>query len=739
MLIIRLLIAIFALAAAALLGLYWFAPAIATHVATEQLKHSDVELSVLRIDELAPVRVRLGSVELVTAGLDIKASGLSAVLVDETDWVVAADDIRVELVPGESSGPASTIGDVLTMVEESLGILPKVGHIDQLQYCQPGTCVDASLSWYRESDALSARIFFPAYNIWVVLTKQTGWQVVVFGELPQGTLLAELILSPVGGVLEVVNNVWLKPGEMANIPAGVALGKLSLTGVTRVPLSALPDELISDLVSTNDVTLLADVSYQDEQLSVMSAGEFQFGVGYQDQDVAVSLLSLPEVAVKLKNVGNGVVTAAGDNHCEFSLGLAGLDCDLNNISSSWDIQNEYGKFAADINASTISLVLEQNVPLVKAQVSTAVFDLEQGQSLIEGRANVRVTDQEASIKFNTGKLLGADLRLNANYQVAPGTGSANFSWSASKVGLGNVVKYGARKANVEKSLRDLARAVAGGFDISSTLKFTLGDEFTLVHDSEVQLTDFRLNYDGYILNDGYLAMTATGWPRLDIHTSMSGGSLNVGLPITNIKGAGNLKLDAETSNFDFVSENLSLEVLGGRVLGHDVKFDSATGLGSGVFALDRLLVKDMLALQEQKIDGTGVLSGSVPVQFKDGKVSVSEAFVAALAPGGYIRYLAEPSVRALAKTNPGVAVVLDAMEDFQYHSLQASVDYLPDGKMLAKTSVKGANPNYQGGRQVHLNLSLEENILVLLRSLRLGSDIAEKVSEKRGTKGRTKN
>jgi hypothetical protein len=117
-----------------------------------------------------------------------------------------------------------------------------------------------------------------------------------------------------------------------------------------------------------------------------------------------------------------------------------------------------------------------------------------------------------------------------------------------------------------------------------------------------------------------------------------------------------------------------------------------------------------------------------------GILSVSGASIKAQSPGGYLRYQPNAAVRLLGNQNQGLSVVLDAMDNFQYHTLAAAVDYSPEGIMTARTSIKGANPQYQNGREVFLNLNLEENILKLLESLRLGSEMAEKIGEK-ATKG----
>ena len=72
-------------------------------------------------------------------------------------------------------------------------------------------------------------------------------------------------------------------------------------------------------------------------------------------------------------------------------------------------------------------------------------------------------------------------------------------------------------------------------------------------------------------------------------------------------------------------------------------------------------------------------------------------------------------------------IVLDTLSDFQYHNLAVTLDYSPTGDLTAKTALQGHNPNFEQGREIHFNLSIEENIGTLLESLRMGDTVEKKV------------
>ena len=58
-----------------------------------------------------------------------------------------------------------------------------------------------------------------------------------------------------------------------------------------------------------------------------------------------------------------------------------------------------------------------------------------------------------------------------------------------------------------------------------------------------------------------------------------------------------------------------------------------------------------------------------------------------------------------------------ALSNLQFEQLDADITLNEEGVMFFSTSVLGSNPDYQDGRQVKLNLTLENNLLSLLQSL----------------------
>ena len=142
-------------------------------------------------------------------------------------------------------------------------------------------------------------------------------------------------------------------------------------------------------------------------------------------------------------------------------------------------------------------------------------------------------------------------------------------------------------------------------------------------------------------------------------------------------------------------------------------------------ALQGLELAELLALlDDPALAGTGVLDGALPLSLDGDAVTVEDGRLAARPPGGRLRYAADPSLRARL-SQPGVTLALDALRDFRYERLALDADYGRDGTLVLDVRLEGANPDLEGGRPVHFNLSVTQNLPVLLQSLRLSQNIGE--------------
>jgi hypothetical protein len=134
------------------------------------------------------------------------------------------------------------------------------------------------------------------------------------------------------------------------------------------------------------------------------------------------------------------------------------------------------------------------------------------------------------------------------------------------------------------------------------------------------------------------------------------------------------------------------------------------------------------------LSGTGRLEGELPLALDASGLRVAAGLLRAAEGGGTIRYLPSESARALAESRPAdLGLAVEAFSDFRFERLEARLDGDLLGGMKLALCVRGANPSFQDGRPVELNLSLEAYLADLVRgsveSYRVPGVIEQRIRE----------
>jgi hypothetical protein len=130
-----------------------------------------------------------------------------------------------------------------------------------------------------------------------------------------------------------------------------------------------------------------------------------------------------------------------------------------------------------------------------------------------------------------------------------------------------------------------------------------------------------------------------------------------------------------------------------------------------------------------ELSGTGLLSGSVPVEINSTGISIAQGMVAAAEAGGRLQ-MKSARASAMAKNQPSMKLVVDALDDFHYTALASQINYDEKGKLLLSVKLEGRNPALEHGRPIHLNLNLEEDVPAMLASLQLSSKVSDIVKKR---------
>ena len=234
-----------------------------------------------------------------------------------------------------------------------------------------------------------------------------------------------------------------------------------------------------------------------------------------------------------------------------------------------------------------------------------------------------------------------------------------------------------------------------------------------VVNAELVLDDAAATYDDYLLS-GVDAELTLSWQddQLTMEPSeVIAARFDPGVPFTGIKATVALNDDLLSAS------NTEFELLGGRVSVGDLVYDlnKAQTLQPVTVELQQIALDQLLALEGESISGQGLISGRLPIEIRDGLLSIPSGEVIANDPGGFLKLSDD---YASVSGQPGLDFALAALTDYRFTSLVAGVEYSEDGELKLAIALQGSNPEVENGRPIHYNLNITENVLVLLRSLR---------------------
>lgn len=180
------------------------------------------------------------------------------------------------------------------------------------------------------------------------------------------------------------------------------------------------------------------------------------------------------------------------------------------------------------------------------------------------------------------------------------------------------------------------------------------------------------------------------------------------------------KITKETSNL--AMEAVTANILGGQISSKHIDLENYKPQPF-IVDLEAVDLSLLLGLSGKSIIGTGKISGELPVAFTNEKLSIKNGFLQSLAPGGELHYT--PSAEALetAKQNQDTNFTLKALEQFYYDQMVIKLQYDNKGNLLANIFLEGKNPKISNGRKIQFNINVEENILSLLKSLSLVTQV----------------
>jgi hypothetical protein len=155
---------------------------------------------------------------------------------------------------------------------------------------------------------------------------------------------------------------------------------------------------------------------------------------------------------------------------------------------------------------------------------------------------------------------------------------------------------------------------------------------------------------------------------------------------------------------------MTIVTLGGDLSFIDGAFDPATTELDGTLRLRRLDLAALAgALNLEGVSATGRLSGLLPARVSPDILVVTKGTVAA--DGGGVLSITNPAVtQALASDNQAVQLLSEALRNFEYDTLAATLDIAPEGAGALGLVLQGANPEVLEGYPFDINVNLETDL-----------------------------
>lgn len=238
-----------------------------------------------------------------------------------------------------------------------------------------------------------------------------------------------------------------------------------------------------------------------------------------------------------------------------------------------------------------------------------------------------------------------------------------------------------------------------------------------------QDADYSFKSPDILITRHYDGKTVMDFTLKELKRKTRGGELVLASP------KGKLAIWQHKNNPDRVTlSDFSAGFFDGTVGIKSVDYDMAKQETETILQLNDIPLQKLLDLQgTKKIYATGTVKGSIPVKMSGQTIEITDGAMNAESSGQII-YATTPEERAAA--NQGLRTTYEALSNFLYVQLTSSLSMAADGKSTIRVQLKGNNPDFQDGRPVELNLNIDQNLLDLMRSLSISSNVEQIITEK---------
>ncbi len=322
-------------------------------------------------------------------------------------------------------------------------------------------------------------------------------------------------------------------------------------------------------------------------------------------------------------------------------------------------------------------------------------------------ANGTITDQKQR----------ATVVFTAKHSIQSGKGNARL---ASEPPLA-FAKGALQPTQLLPLLRGLVTSVDGLLDVQAKAAWD-GDDLT--SDATVEATAIAAQTPLAVLEglNGKVAFTSLLPPQTAPRQKVTLAKLDVGLPLNDGQAEFTLRPDGKLELHE-----LGWPWAGGRIRLADEVVDPLADTIAATLRVDDVDLAELARLMDnENVEITGRIGGTIPVEIVGDTVTIREARLASIG-GGTIRYVSEGAEAIMDKGGAGSDMLIQALKDFRYDKLIATLDGETTGDLDLAIQVRGANPELYDGYPFELNFAVGGALVEMLRQGLAGYRIPDNI------------
>ncbi|WP_444932393.1 intermembrane phospholipid transport protein YdbH family protein [Microbulbifer sp. SSSA002] len=406
-----------------------------------------------------------------------------------------------------------------------------------------------------------------------------------------------------------------------------------------------------------------------------------------------------------------ITLEAPSAYCE----IAGpLTCTIRTINSQLGtVTSEQASLSGTLNFIDSKVALNNELISFDSAFETSHLELETPEKYsVSAAAKGKLSLQNNQLVSHSQIVAGpVEIELNGHYDLLTSSGKLKFSIPDVTFNTGKTLS---------ETLQGLpADIVSGTLSAGGSLSFPpqSGDNFY------INLLDIAVIYKESFATGivGKLEIeNKDGHWITPVPSPLSIASINAGLPLEKIQLS--LQLDKQK---DITLQQFSADFLRGRVtsealvwnLNQESRKSTLSAQGVSLEALTEVTHSENFA-------ASGHIDLTIPLVTGAEGITVEAGHLRGEAPGGQLRYYGAFSPQMLA-SNPQLKLIANALEDYEFRTLEGRVDYPASGDLQLQLKLVGRSDAIDSDRDLVINLNLENNIPDMLRSLQASRDLTK--------------